>query len=452
MTSLHDRLADLAESASQDASSEDGDLWERGLRYSRRRRLETVVLTLVILGAVGSLVGALLPAATYEVGPADAQAALRLPDRIEHPSGWTKDTGDVGPIGPLVAIVPSERKTGLLPRSSEDLVAVSVDGDYAFLELPGRSDRAVAFVSDVVLSPDGRRIVYWLTGDTSKEPNLSAGDGVVGVAVYDTVTGEVQRHEVPTAHGLSPMSLATVGDRVWMEYGQWQDGAPAADGSSLSTKERQYVWDLGSGDVSRRPESLSGPMGATTWQDRLVVPTSRGAIIDDGEPGDTARRLRLGFNVDGPVALNPSGSRVVATEDRFADGDRSTLANPLRHGVVAPAGDAVIATTEVDGTRGEEVVGWRDDWHVVVREYETDQGPALVSIDVNTGAREELVALPSQSNLEAILWAQDALQAPVFDADSPPYVMPPWLQGSLLLLAGVLSFAGLRLWRRRERV
>jgi hypothetical protein len=134
-TSLHDRLADLAEAAPAGASPP--ELWERDRRYGRRSRVEAVALTVVPLAAVGSLLRALLPAVSYDAGPADTEASPRLPDRLEHPGGWTKGADEVGSIGPLVAIFTASRSTKLVSRTHTRLVGVSASGDYAFLDLPG---------------------------------------------------------------------------------------------------------------------------------------------------------------------------------------------------------------------------------------------------------------------------------------------------------------------------
>lgn len=72
----------------------------------------------------------------------------------------------------------------------------AVDQTYRWLDLPGMSGE---YPADVALSPDGRRLAYFLAGEPESAFRQS---DVVGYAVYDTVTGEVARHQVPTEHGL----------------------------------------------------------------------------------------------------------------------------------------------------------------------------------------------------------------------------------------------------------
>ncbi|MDP2775056.1 MAG: hypothetical protein Q8O61_16000 [Nocardioides sp.] len=441
MTSLHDRLTDLAEAAP--GGKRPPDLWEQGRRYGRRRRIEAAALTLVLLGAVGSLVGALLPQASYDVGPADARASLRLPDRLYDPSPWLRGTDEVGEIGPLVAVTRAERKT--LFDSSVGVVGVSADGDYAFLDLPDLAEQVAALPDVVALSGDGQRLAYQLTGESVKEPNLLDGDVVVGLAVYDTVTGEITRHEVPTEHGISVSGLVWVGDTLWLEFGQWDQGAAADASEGSGSDYHVFRWD-----PSREPERIAGAlanrMPAPGYDAPVVVTNTRIELFD--QDGTTKQRdLRVDVDSETAPMLSPSGSRVALLED---PGDPSVNNQPqaLRVGVVPPAGSDTVRTTRVGEVTVDQLWGWRDDEHVVVRDYGRN---SLVTIDVETGAVEPLMTLSDRSWTPETSIAQEALEAPTFAAPEPPYVMGPRLQAALVALVLLLAGLGALVWRRRGR-
>ena len=202
MTTLHDRLADLADEAP--ASLPDPGLWDRGRRYHRRRRAGTLavlgvaVLVLALLGGIGR------HRAAPPVQP--ATGSVGLPDRVWNPSPWLPTTDRPGQ---LIAVTGAQRGswTGMHPG----VVGISATtGEYAFLDLP---DAELDVSETPVLSPDGRRVAYWLTGETAGTPNTSRGP-ITGVAVLDTGTGDVSRHWIRTAHGLMPDFLAWADDET----------------------------------------------------------------------------------------------------------------------------------------------------------------------------------------------------------------------------------------------
>ncbi|MCD4525981.1 hypothetical protein [Nocardioides sp. cx-173] len=440
MISLHDRLADLAEDGPDGPPT--SDVWERGRRYGRRRRVEAAALVLVLLAAGGSLLGALLPAMSYDVGPADADAALRLPDRLYAPSPWLRGTDDVGQIGPLVAVVEAERKSWTGSRTA--LAGVSSGGEYAFLDLPGLpGTRGQDVGTEIALSDDGRLLAYPLTGTPEGEPNLMDGAALVGVAVYDTVSGEVTRHRVRTEHGIGVAGLAWVEGTLWMNYGQWDQGADESTDSGSGSDYRVYAWEPG-----REPRRIAGPlanrMPEVSGPGLVTVSARRMSVFDHG--GSRLRDLRLNLASETSPVLNASGTRVALLED--PDGDpsvRTDDASSLRSGVVPAGTDIEVMTERVGDVTADELWGWRDDWHVLVRDYGRN---ALLSVDVNTGAEERLVLM---SEGASPVLARDALAAPVFDAPEPPYVMDLRLRASLVVLAALLGLGGLVLWRRRGR-
>lgn len=448
MTSLHDRLADLAESAPPAAPS--ADLWEQGRRYGRRRRVEAATLTVVLLAAIGSLVGALLPPMSYDVAPADAERTLRLPDRIELPSPWAKGTDDVGPIGPVVAVFSTERRDGWFDLVHDNaLAAVSASGDYAFLDLPDAALPAWFATGGVALSADGRWLAYPIGGETRKEPNGTEGGTATGLGVYDTVTGDVLRLDLPSDHGVSFDSIAWLGETVRFSYGRYVAGSGDED-EGVSRGYRGYTWDV----TALPPRAVDAP-GYRDWtgetvDGRAVRVEGRRVQVLPGESDAPPVDVRLDVLPELDVALSPSGRLLALREDSDGANASDGTTQPLRVATVPASGAGEVETRPVGDVEVWAVRGWRDDQHVVVEDLASF---GLDSVDVETGAVERLTDLPSYQggHVEMVL-AQDALQAPTYDAEGAPYVMNPWLRLALVGLALLLAGLVFVLWRRRGRV
>src|SRR5262245_59517516 len=181
MTRLQDRLADLAEDAPPPRPAP--ELWDRGLRYRRRRWTGTAVVAAV--AAVALLVlgtATWLRSSSDEPLPAGSPAAM--PDHLYAASGWLPGTDRAGPLGPIAALVPTVRHTWT--GDENGVVGVSATtGEYRFVDLPGLA------VDDALdgswsLSPDGRFIAYLYRDDGA---HVAPG-AATGVALYDTSTGD----------------------------------------------------------------------------------------------------------------------------------------------------------------------------------------------------------------------------------------------------------------------
>jgi hypothetical protein len=443
MTTLHDRLAVLAADADAPAPVSAGDLWSRGRRYHRLRAGGSTVIVVAAVLALVAVVGTSWMRASYDVQPAGPRGTLGLPDRLWNPSPWLPGTDETGPLGPLSAVVGAEHRswTG---SPTGGLVGVSSTGKYAFLDLP---DLATTAQDNVALSPDGRYVGYWLTGDTTGTPNrFSTFVPVVGFAVYDTTTGEVRRHEVPTEHGLSTTTLVWAGQVLWAGFAQWSEGTQPDASHSASGPPRSLTWDLATDEMQEMPQRTPSAYGATSWGDSLVVSARRTVSLVD-EAGTSIDLGRLDTRVQVTVALDPSGNRVAVLKDTDATGIESTRPKPL---LVADTGThGVMTTTRVPGFLGNVVMGWRDEGHVVVLRYGADAG--YYSVDVTTGASEKILEPPRVNWEPGTLLAQDAWQAPTFEAPEPPNPIDPriaWGGGIGVVVAG----GGLLLlWRRRVR-
>jgi hypothetical protein len=442
MTTLHDQLRDLADEAP--ASLPAPGLWERGLRYRRVSRTGT----LAVLGAA-VLILALLGGITWHRAAPPVQPAtgpVGLPDRVWDPSPWLPSTDRPGQ---LIAVKGAQRGswTGL----HAGVVGISaVTGEYTFLDLPGANP---GHMDQVALAPDGNHVAYWLTGDTEGTPNTSfSSDPVAGVAVLDTTTGAVQRHWIPTEHGIEPGLLTWVdADRVVFEAGQIVAGDDGSDMDQGSSRQGPLMaWTPGG-----TPEPV-GAGGASGWDvvaaghGRLVVQDSstdapgRFRVIDLGDRskdrgvGFPSPDMRYGSLL--PVALDASGHQLARVE-----GGRSP--NRVR------AGNFVYQPDVPHSGGTFAVLGWLDEDTLMVwrrAEGRAWERSVIARISVGTGASEELVRLPGWG-WGAFQFATDLLDAPSVHADPPPRPLDPrWMTG--LAVATVLSAAGgVVLWRRRVR-
>jgi hypothetical protein len=157
MTTLHDRLADLAGDAPH-AHPQPG-LWDRGQRYRRRRSAGTVVVlavAAVALVVLGSVTWLRSPSA---VEPLPADSPGGMPDHLYAASGWLPGTDDAGPLGPIAALVPAVRQTWT-GQENAILGVSATTGTYRFLDLPGLATTDLSISPPWSLSPDGRYVAY----------------------------------------------------------------------------------------------------------------------------------------------------------------------------------------------------------------------------------------------------------------------------------------------------
>lgn len=445
MSTLHERLHELADDGPDGSVSAGSDeLWQRGRRLQRRRRAVSVTLVAVLVLGLGSLTTLVVDAtAGRSIPAADADAVLGLPDRLYLPSPWTDGTDETGPIGPLVALVGAERRTSWTEETI-DVSGVSTSGDYVFLDLESRASGS-SFDNGVRLSPGGRWVAYAVTGETDEEPYSGDGDPVVGVAVYDSVTGETLREIVPTDHGLDVQDLVWIGDTLVTPYSQvrsWDE-----DGGVRLSGQRVHRWSPADGTVEpalARPD-VPGFVEATPAGDQVAVTTGRRGYEIVAADGTAEAGPRLSTATEGPVHVSPDG-RTVAMR---ADPDSPSLfsSEPGRLVSAPTAGEQAGVATDVGDVLVSEVAAWRDDDHVVARVADV---PGLASVDVTTGEVEPLVELPQAYGMEPQI-AADAFAGPVFEAPEPDGPGDPrrivWLGGGLLVL-----LAGAALWRSRVRL
>ncbi|RYB91836.1 hypothetical protein EUA93_17035 [Nocardioides oleivorans] len=376
-------------------------------------------------------------------------SAPTLPDRVyDHPA-W----GPVGmPREPVVAAQLATRETWGGPVNAISVITGS--GRYLYLDVDGDLAERIA------LSPDGRRVAYWLAGTPRGTPRTREGHNtsVTTVAVVDVVTGAVVRHEFATEHGITSTAL------LWADattlvgaFAQWKAGA---DGTAIDQSSAvggtSWAWDVSRGGELRQLEGeVFSELDAFSEAagERLLI----GRDVVDLATGDVRRVARRGFTGSSGAA----GSNAVLRQD----GTLAQIGGPGLGGRVpnqvtlGDLDDAVLGQQVVPGTeRTFQVLGWRDAQHLVVVRR-TTSGPEsvgsdeldyeIVSIDVATGDAEPVTT--GGSSMLAWDWAEGLLTAPVVDAVQPSDPVDPRVVAGLGVALLVGTVGGLALWRRRAR-
>lgn len=429
MTTLHDRLAELAADAPPGGPAP--GLWEQGRLVARRRRVGTAVIVAVVAVLLTGLVTVDWRRSVQQ--PQPARGSVGLPDQVWDPSAWLPTTEQPGQ---LVAMSSAER--GSWTRTDAATLGISaVTGDYAFFDLPQASENTVE------LAPDGRHVAYWLTGRTTGTPNTK-WPPITGVAVYDTTTGDVSPHWISTAHGLEPDFLAwTDDDTVVFSAGQIRGGDddPEMDQSN-STFGTVTAWALGD-----EPRPVLGVRAGATLQgaahgrllvDNLLVdlsdPAGARRITVPELPGSSGHRHYVALGVDaGQIAL------VVGTQSP----------GPVK------AGQAGRLRPVADSRASFGVEDWIDRDTIITAEriggWRTGAS-GLIEHSLPASGSRELVRFPVDSYGGDWQFATDLLSAPTYDAVEPPRPLDPRLARGAGIVVVFAGAAALVLWRRRVRV
>ena len=438
MSTLPERRQDLADTPAAADRPVPGETWARGVRYARRRRLGTALIAVVAVLALVGIATLSLTRSHDPVQPAGTNAPLGIPDRLYEPSPWLPGTDDEGPLGPLAVLIPAERRSW--GGSSAEWVGVSATtGEYRFLDLTHDAHEGIA------LSPDGKHVAYWTTGEISGSTNTSNGpEPTAGVAVYDTTTGAVRRASFSTVHGIAVQDLVWADNMTLMVgFGQWavgEDDFDPALGQGVSNDYQWLLWPEGE-DRPTPTDLIEG--GAT------IDGASEGHVLAGRVIVDLADGSRTSIKADAPLmnvtAVDPSGARVAFP----GDGGRNSR-TPSSIQVNATDG----STTIVPGSgRTFRVFGWADTTHVVALQAPPGsngdiQAAVAVVIDINDGSSRVLSDLNGVANID---FADDLFGNPTIAAEEPPRPLDQRLVagGVVVVLAG--SGLAFLLWRRRVR-
>jgi hypothetical protein len=447
-TPVTDRLQRLAEHAPSRPGDPDA-LWSQGRRRQRAQWAGTAaaLVVLAVLGAV-AVPSALQRTQTHVADSAGSE--LHLPDVIRQPGEW--EPAFRGAPGPLVAVGLGTRGGWWSSRTALWGVSAST-GESRFLDLPD-----VALGSPpAALSADGRRLAYWFTDEDVEvhpgtlEPGGTARLPAAGVAVVDLDSGDIERWDGETSHGLLTEGLAWAGDVLWWSAGLLPIGE---DG----IRRRTHTWDVRT-DQRRVVEK------GTAARDLFlstVGPAPGGFVVDeyrllDVVQGDhVARTVRLDTEIGGMYggpALSPDGARVASVltfepDPDTKDGDRTPV-------VVSSADGRTTAFGQVGDVRSTAVLGWRSADEIVIeaprdddRMYGASPIDGASVVDVDTG---EVTPLVEYRDLQEVgSFSADAWAAEVIEAPDAPWAPDPRFVGLVLLVVGafVVSLA-ISLRRRR---
>ena len=422
-------LTDLLEGLAREAptgGAPPGQLWRRGRRMARTRRVGTIAIA-----SIACLLLIALGSASWQqradVSPAsDTGSGTFLPSRFHEPSPHLPGTDSVGPPGVLIATISAPRKGWF--ESGEGLVGVSADtGAYAFLDLP---HAATPYLGEAALAPDGRHVAYWTTGEVSNPIRALEGGTINGYAVYDTMTGEVVTQKPRTERGLGHGTL------IWFDsthfgvaFGQMRD-------CCSSTPAQSTIFDLSSTRTSAVSLDLVGLDNAST--------TGAGAVVVQ----DAAESHVI--EVDGSIAP----AQIPQTAGRV-NGSQFVAMTPDAKRLAAIFGNSVpgrISVKNVEGGTGDPVPGtylgvisWLDENRVVaLKPRATGSGVDLVAVDVRDGSAALLSA-----HVDIARLAINLLDSPVKNQPAPPRPGSPWVPTIAAGMTVVAAALAIILWRRR---
>ncbi len=435
-----DRLQRLAAGA-PGAGVDPDRLWTRG-RRRQGRRAASVVAAILVAGVVAAgVTPSVLARADRPVVAASER--LVLPDVLRAPGGW-EPAFDATPR--RLSAVGVGRRSSLWSSSAALWGVSAATGEARWLDLPDAVPSAAATAQ---LSADGRRLAYLVTGEVPDEP-LSMGATeddapVVGVAVLDLETGDLDRWDVDSEHGLAVDGLVWAGDVLW-----WQGGpvVPLGGGASSGVLSIR-TWDVTTGkrtDLSRRDPRgaiyLSEPGHAPEGFVTLPRTFRLQQVTRDRDPVDLRMDLPAGAPSTASLVdpqMAPDGERAAALMiARSMDYD-DTAAKEL---VVGEVTDGTVTLQPVDGDGAQSLLGWRSELEVItsspsrVDDNGVVQNARVSVVDTTTGETSALLevvgALPVSVAAEA--WAGEVVPSPDAPLAPDPRVVGLVLVGGALLV------------------
>ncbi|MDX6375377.1 MAG: hypothetical protein QOD98_4365 [Nocardioidaceae bacterium] len=438
MTTLHDRLADLAEDAP--AARAAPGLWERGVGYRRRRRVGTAVVLAVAAVALVVLGSATWLRSPQAVEPLPAGSPVSMPDRLFTPSPWLPGTDDAGPLGTIAALIPADRGTWTGTKEQQVVGVSATTGEYRFVDLPGLAPYTGASKS-FALSPDGKYVAYLYRDDRSEDPGTAA----TGLALYDATTGEARRHALPGSRGIRGDELIWAGDdTVVLSYGSITD-----DSGSASVGQPLEAWNV---NVDA-PQTL--PSSGLVSQIRGSGP---GFVVVYGRHADRVLDVGTGVVLRTLAHISEGMTEPFFDRDanRFAIVQGNRIPNLMSVGTVgATVADQPTYERVPNSERSFAAYAWIDDDHLALLQRKgavKDTLDVVVnSVDIRTGQVQSLVSFDGPDVGFDRQLATDLLARPTADAVQPPRPLDPRMVtggGVTIVLAAIWAMIA---WRRRVR-
>lgn len=394
-----------------------------------------------LLLAVGALLGAAVgPAGSADVAAeqdGDTSTTLRLPGRINAPGTWSDDPA---PTGPLAAVGLGLRTypVGLTgERQRLQMFGVSArDGTAGWVRLPGVNLDDHQLTGWFTLSPDGRLLGWARHAWKSHRRVDSVQAQLTGWAVMDTTTGKVREFAAPESGPVRSTlgDLEFSGDSRHLLVSYETADAP-------QPHDHQFVAfdvDTGAATVLEKPgqrwlPNLGSAATGVVWaRDRVVH-------RHDMETGRRSSRTLPHPVVTASWAPDDTAFAYIGAVGGFK-GEWRLFAGP-RTGQVREL-------TLPPDVRARQLLGWRDDRHVVVGHYRR----TVHVVDVVTGrvVSHDLAGSGEPMNpplLAAGLWVNPLADPVPPSGVSDPRVPFLWAGGVGLAALGV---TGVLLLRRRR--
>lgn len=429
-------------------------LWERGKRLQRNRRIAAVVgCTAAVAGSIGVGAAALTwGPGTQSIQPASVSGTAVLPDRVAIPQGTLPSYG----TDPAVAVALKGKDTAVLVSAT--------DASYGQARLEHLAS------SEISLSPTGRYLAYWVSGElTGPGQPIPAEKGFPaagGLAVRDLSTGTVTTTAMPTKQGLGNLELGWAGDEQLAFRSSQSFTLSNGDvADEINDESWRGTWTMGQSAV-RQEEPFNrgvsigslraGEHLSLDQTDATLTTLSSGAAQKHGyrNLGATQRQVEQGYLPFVDQAFAADGR--VAAVRQPADGIHTGVAQVY----TTQLGQGALTWTKVPlGERKAmiEPIGWRGPDILATEQAENkDQygHPQVVSINPATGKITTLMRTDDDTWTVSRELAETATVVPGLDAEAETVeaARTRWTVAGGGAAATLALVGGATLvWRRRVR-
>lgn len=387
--------------------------------------------------SVAVIVGLLSLQGAAAIAAADTDtAAVRaphLPKIVNAPGTWSDEHGPTGRLAALGIAMRTKTSGWTGKRESPQLFGVSAsDGRATWIDLPGVDMENMGLASWFALSPDGRWI-GWARGAEQNTPEDLPG--LVGWAVMDTTTRKVRKLTAPTDGPLqgTMSDIVFSGDSRYLLASYDTADAPAnhghrfvalnvATGASSVLEEPGHYWLPNPGSA---PNGVAWARGHNVYRQDVTSGKRSSFALRDSVVTASWSPSNTSFAYISQPANRKAGKWVLHAG--------KTLDEARDH----------VVPLKVDPG---EILGWRDDRHVVVGHFR--KSVQVVDVVTDKADTVDLAGYGQVFNeplLAADLW-RSPLRSPVEPSGmTDPRIPYRWAGATLVALLG--TFVLLR--RRR---